>query len=70
MSKPKTIKLRGSGKYPAEFFVIGYKNKDSKPYLALEVPDSFGHAAYYGYVKDRDIKRLKKWCEDCLKERK
>lgn len=40
---------------------------DPLPYLYVE---SGLYTDVYGYIEDRDVKRLLKWCERCLSSRK
>lgn len=63
MKKPKPILARMDNGGLA-IRVVGFKEKDAEPYLVVET--SYGR---YGYIEDRDIKRLRAWCDDCLKKR-
>ena len=65
MKKPKPIKIRAQKGAPEwTIQVIGYRDEESLPYL------STSFAGWNGYIEDRDVNRLLKWCEDCLKKRK
>lgn len=70
MKKPKPINARFVSGW-AQLKVVGFKSRDSRPYLVLEVGShSSPEPRVYGYIEDRDIKRLKAWCEDALRKRK
>jgi hypothetical protein len=63
MSNPKLIRVNGPGNL--RIGVNGFRtNRLSYLYVEKLNADS------YGYVEDRDVKRLLKWCKDCLKKRK
>lgn len=64
MAKPKPIKARMIGG-KLEINVIGFRDKTVGPYLSIST--DLGGA---GYIEDKDIKRLRAWCDDCLKKRK
>lgn len=65
---PKPIKIKSSnGSDAISLKIVGYKNNDSIPYISFE---DIRNPNTYGYIEDRDIKRLLKWCQDCLKSRK
>lgn len=58
--KPAPIRARMAN-VAVSITVNGFRNKSHRPYLHIET-GKFG----YGFIEDRDIKRLKAWCEDCL----
>lgn len=58
MSKPRSIKTRGMLRARSEIHLIG----GQRPYLFIS---KLG-LDEGGFIEDRDIKRLKKWCEKCL----
>ncbi len=60
---PKPIKVKGC-KPPVEIQIKGYKNKTWQPYLYIT------GGSVNGFIEDRDVKRLLKWCQDCLTPRK
>lgn len=71
MSKPRPIKLRRPSSQPhdVQLSIVGYKEKNTVPYLALFYGSNH-IGGMLGYVEDRDVKRLKAWCEDALRKRK
>jgi len=69
MRKPKPIKIRVTGGW-GNLRVVGYKSK-ARPYLHIDIGHDGSAAPFrFGYIEDRDVRRLKNWCEDCLKKRK
>lgn len=64
MRKPRPIKLKG---LMAELSCNGYRDQDAKPYLFLLVK-AWG-SEFSGYILDRDVRRLRAWCDDCLRLR-
>lgn len=64
MKRPKHIKARMTAGSVA-LHVVGYRNKNTKPYLTIETS-----TGAFGYIEDRDVKRLRAWCDDCLKLRR
>lgn len=65
MKKPKPIVVRTPGIH-LELKCVGFRSKDSRPYLSFDSD----RPGVHGYIEDRDIKRLKAWCEDALRKRK
>lgn len=63
--KPMPLKIRTWSKRKMHILPVGFRDKDSLPYLIVETDDKH----LYGYIEDKDIKRLKAWCDDCLKKR-
>lgn len=62
MKNPKPIIVQmqtGS----AQIRIVGFKDKNSSPYLLLETDISLG------FIEDRDVKRLAAWAIDCLAKR-
>lgn len=69
MKNPKSINFRFVTGW-AQLKIIGFRG-DSKPYLVLDTGNlDSPEPTRYGYMEDRDIKRLKAWCEDALRKRK
>ena len=73
MSKLKPIKTAALTSVPshgAKIELVGWPRGDRKkygaPYLRLEMD----HGVYLGTVKDRDVRRLKLWCDRIIKELK
>lgn len=69
MRTPKPIKLLGTlhnGSYN-QLEIVGYKSKKHSPYIIFT---KAGSEQLGGYLQDRDLTRLAKWCKDCLKKRK
>lgn len=67
MKNPKPINFRMVNGW-AQLKVVGFKFKDSRPYLFLDIGNhSSPDPLKYGYMEDRDLRRLKAWVDDCLK---
>lgn len=62
--KPKPIKCNGPGELELRF--IG----GPWPYISVGVNEKAYPASFYGYVEDRDLRRLMKWCQRCLAKRR
>jgi hypothetical protein len=58
MAKRKPIDIC-SGGAQLKMQLIG-DPKENLPYIAISGYD------YHGYIKDRDIRRLRDWCDKCL----
>lgn len=57
----KPIKLELAFHYGGEMKMIGRKPKD-RPYISVKVGDR------YACVPDRAVRRLRRWCNEILKE--
>lgn len=64
MRDRKPIKLEPMG----EIVCIGDVKTDF-PYINIEIPPTDGHPRQVLMLENKDIWRLKKWCEACLKSR-
>lgn len=60
MKKPKPIKFRTTG-LEIQIRLVGPNNRDSCPYIMVDT----GRGTF-GYIENRDIKRLARWCEVIL----
>lgn len=67
---PRPIKFSmGSGW--AKLRVIGINSASLNAYLSLAVGQSHSaDTAQYGFIEDRDIKRLRDWCDACLRAKR
>lgn len=64
MKQPKPIKITTKAA-DAEISICSFRDKYFKSYIRID-----WNPTEYGFIEDRDIKRLKAWCEDCLRKRK
>ena len=65
MRAPKAIKAHCSINNRIYIKVVGLEDDEALPYLHVETSDG----TTYGYIEDRDLKRLKRWCEECIKRK-
>lgn len=70
MKPPKPIKIKTGTSADLRIAIVGTNWKDATSYLSFRDYLSEGNWKPYGYIEDRDIKRLMKWCQLCLKGRK
>lgn len=68
MKQPKPIKTTlgvGDLTHQIELNVRGFRTK-YKPYLTVDCITN-GNLMAGGFIEDRDLRRLKRWVDDCLK---
>lgn len=59
----KPIKTKSTARFKPEVHYIG----GPRPYLVI---DTLENGQVFGYIEDKDVHRLAKWCKRCLMARR